>query len=38
MLKLTKTTKTLRTAYDHYMLHLHDAMKLNDEYQQKITK
>ncbi len=37
-LKLTKITKTLRTAYDHYMLHLHDQMKLDDEYQQNVIK
>ena len=38
LLQLIKVTKTLRTAYDHYQLHLHDMMKCNDEYQQNVTK
>ena len=38
LLKWLKATKTLRSAYDHYMLHLHDGMKLNDHYQQEVTK
>ena len=38
LLKWTKTTKTLRSPYDHYMLNLHDSMKLDDNYQKKITK
>ncbi len=38
ILKLVKATKTLRSPYDHYMLHLHDSMKLDDNYQQKLTK
>lgn len=33
-----KTTKTLRSAYDHYMLHLHDRMKLDDHYQAQVYK
>ena len=33
-----RITKTLRTAYDHYMLQLHDGMKLNDEYQSSVQK
>lgn len=33
-----KTTKSLRSAYDHYMLQLHDKMKLDDHYQNKIKK
>ena len=37
-LKLIKATKTLRSAYDHYQLNLHDIMKLNDDYQQTVTK
>lgn len=37
-LKLVKTTKTLRSAYDHYMLHLHDTMKLDDAYQAEVEK
>ena len=38
LLKLVKATKTLRSPYDHYMLYLHDRMKLDDKYQQKVTK
>ena len=38
LLKLVKATKTLRSPYDHYMLHLHDKMKLDDHYQQTLTK
>lgn len=38
ILKYIKTTKTLRSAYDHYMLHLHDTMKLDDEYQAQVKK
>ncbi|MGC1181878.1 Kdo hydroxylase family protein [Legionella sp.] len=38
ILKLVKTTKTLRSAYDHYMLHLHDTMKIDDEYQAQVKK
>lgn len=38
MLNLVKVTKTLRSPYDHYMLHLHDTMKLDDSYQQKVEK
>lgn len=37
-LQLIKATKTLRSAYDHYQLHLHDAMKLDDTYQQTVNK
>lgn len=33
-----KMTKSRRTAYDHYMLHLHDSMKLANEYQQNVEK
>ncbi|WP_028387778.1 Kdo hydroxylase family protein [Legionella fairfieldensis] len=33
-----KATKTLRSAYDHYQLHLHDQMKLNDNYQHSVSK
>jgi hypothetical protein len=36
LLKLTKITKTLRSPYDHYMLHLHDRMKLDDAYQAQV--
>lgn len=38
VLKGLKATKTLRSAYDHYMLHLHDSMKLDDEYQAQVQK
>lgn len=38
MLKLVKATKTLRSPYDHYMLHLHDTMKLDDVYQAQVEK
>lgn len=38
MLKLVKATKTLRSPYDHYMLHLHDTMKLDDAYQTNVEK
>jgi hypothetical protein len=37
-LKAIRVTKSLRTAYDHFMLHLHDAMKLDDDYQQSLEK
>ena len=35
---MLKSTKTLRSAYDHYQLKLHDAMKLDDAYQQSVSK
>ncbi len=38
VLKLVKTTKTLRSPYDHYMLHLHDTMKRDDHYQAQVEK
>lgn len=38
LLHLLKTTKTLRSAYDHTMLSLHDAMKLDDHYQHQLSK
>ncbi|MFT4060627.1 MAG: Kdo hydroxylase family protein [Legionella sp.] len=38
ILQWVKTTKTLRSAYDHYMLHLHDTMKLDDVYQAEVSK
>ena len=38
LLKFIKATKTLRSPYDHYMLKLHDKMKLDDHYQQTLTK
>jgi hypothetical protein len=33
LLKLLGVTKGLRTAYDHYMLHIHDSMKADEHYQ-----
>lgn len=38
LLKLIKATKTLRSPYDHYMINLHDKMKLDDQYQQSLNK
>ncbi len=38
LLHWIKATKTLRSAYDHYQLHLHDSMKLSDGYQQSVKK
>jgi hypothetical protein len=38
ILKWVKTTKTLRSPYDHYMLHLHDSMKRDDAYQANVEK
>ncbi|MGQ3888854.1 Kdo hydroxylase family protein [Legionella sp. CNM-1927-20] len=38
LLKFLKVTKTLRSAYDHYQLQLHDRMKLDDNYQQTVKK
>ncbi|MBA2649213.1 MAG: Kdo hydroxylase family protein [Legionella sp.] len=37
-LKWIRATKTFRTPYDHYMLELHDKMKLDDEYQSNVQK
>ncbi|MFC3909915.1 Kdo hydroxylase family protein [Legionella dresdenensis] len=37
-LQIIKATKTLRSAYDHYQLHMHDMMKLDDDYQQSVAK
>ncbi len=34
LLHLLGLTKARRTPYDHYMLQIHDRMKLDDEYQQ----
>lgn len=33
-----KATKSLRSPYDHYQLHMHDNMKLDDNYQQTAKK
>ncbi len=38
VLNWIKATRTLRSAYDHYMLSLHDTMKLDDAYQQNVSK
>lgn len=38
LLKWIKATKTLRSAYDHYMLQLHDRMKCDDGYQAQVQK
>ena len=38
LLKMVKATKNTRSPYDHYMLKLHNSMKLDDQYQQKVTK
>lgn len=38
LLHLIKVTKTLRSAYDHYQLNLHDSMKLDDGYQRTVKK
>jgi hypothetical protein len=37
-LNLVKATKSLRSPYDHYMLHMHDTMKLDDNYQASVNK
>jgi len=36
LLRLLKITKGMRTPYDHYMLHIHDRMKLDDAYQRDV--
>ena len=33
LMQMTGITKSLRSPADHYMLHLHDRMKLDDDYQ-----
>jgi 3-deoxy-D-manno-oct-2-ulosonic acid (Kdo) hydroxylase len=38
VLNLLGITKGRRTAYDHYMLHLHDRMKADIEYQEQVTQ
>lgn len=35
VLRALRITKGTRTAYDHYMLQLHDHMKLDDDYQRE---
>lgn len=34
LLRFLKITKSYRTLYDHYMLHIHDQMKADEVYQQ----
>lgn len=36
LLQLMRMTKSKRTAYDHYMLHIHDQMKEDTAYQQTV--
>lgn len=38
LLNLFQTTKTHRTAYDHYMLQLHDKMKEDMDYQEHVDQ
>jgi hypothetical protein len=38
LLQKIKVTKSLRSAYDHYQLHLHDSMKMDEHYQNSIEK
>ncbi len=38
MLQLAGVTKSYRSLYDHYMLQLHDNMKMNDLYQNNLAK
>jgi hypothetical protein len=38
ILSLLKITKSYRSLYDHYMLMLHDEMKKNDVYQERVNK
>ncbi len=38
LMKVIKITKSLRTKYDHYMLNLHDEMKLSEAYQKNVIK
>jgi hypothetical protein len=38
VLKWIKATREFRSSYDHYMLALHDAMKLDENYQQTLEK
>ncbi len=37
LLAAIRVTKAVRTKYDHYMLQLHDAMKLDPEYQARFA-
>lgn len=38
LLKWVKVTKSLRSHYDHFMLHMHDQMKLDINYQKNLQK
>jgi hypothetical protein len=38
ILRLIKATKSLRSPYDHMMIHLHDRMKLDQQYQTSVHK
>lgn len=38
LLKALKITKSYRSTYDHYMLQIHDKMKLNQDYQRECDK
>ena len=38
LLKLLKITKNKRSAYDHYMLHIHNQMKEDGGYQERVTQ
>lgn len=38
LLKTLKITKDYRSPYDHYMMHLHDMMKGDLEYQKNVTQ
>jgi hypothetical protein len=38
LLKMLKITKDYRTLYDHYMLHMHDLMKGDLEYQKNVPQ
>lgn len=38
LLSWLNITKSYRTLYDHYMLQLHDAMKLDQDYQNSVEK
>jgi len=38
LLKLLKITKDTRTSYDHYMLHMHNRMKEDNDYQRSVNQ
>lgn len=38
LLRLLKITKSYRTAYDHYMLQLHNRMKADEQYQNEVEQ